>query len=57
MKQSDILTLAFIAQAFFLPAVTQASAFISIGDGTEIYLNSTASVRSNSNVFRQASDE
>jgi hypothetical protein len=57
MKQSDILTLAFIAQTFFLPAVTQASAFISIGDGTEIYLNSTASVRSNSNVFRQASDE
>ena len=38
-----------------LPVVTQASAFISIGDSAEIYLDADASVRSSTNLFRSDS--
>lgn len=55
MKLASLYLSLLLLPFLVLPVVSQASAFISIGDSAEIYLDADASVRSSSNLFRSDS--
>ena len=55
MKLSPFYFSLLLFPSLVLPVVTQASAFISIGDSAEIYIDADVSARASSNLFRSDS--